>query len=190
LTIVLFWGCRYFPESSFDLAPDSRLPKWFAIPNGLSRSDITVQMNYYIEPCGIFEKNNGLGCATFELWDISSYMKGKTQAVITRRNAIQDPEWVGPSDIQYFGLLDVNDQKPTMSWEITHPRKLAAVDADIKEQKNVQGYPSYVVLNAKGICEVIEHKDPGNVFYIDDDPSIRLKLGLAGNQHPDSTARH
>jgi hypothetical protein len=177
--ISLFWGCRYFPESSFELAPDSRLPKWFKIPNELSRSDITVQMNYYIEPCGIFEKNNGLGCATFELWDISSYMKGKKQAVITRPNAIQDFGSIGESDIQYFGLLDTSDQKPTMSWEITHPRKLATVDADIKEQKNIQSYPSYVVVNAKGISEVIEHKHLGNMFYINEDPVLRTKFGLA-----------
>ena len=188
--IVLLCGCRFFPESQFELAPDSRLPKWFPLPTNLSREDVTVQMSYYSEPCEITGNKSGLGCATFEFWDISSYMKGKKQAVIIRRNAIQDPEWVGPSDIQYFGLLDINNQNPTMSWEIIHPRKLAAVDADIKEQKNVQGNPSYVVVNAKGIYEVIEHKDPGNVFYIDDDPSIRLKLGLTGNQQPDTTAGH
>jgi hypothetical protein len=138
-------------------------------------------MSYYIEPCGLFEKNSGLGCATFELLDISSYMKGKKQAVITRRNAIQDPEWVGPSDIQYFGLLDMNGQNPTMSWEITHPRKLAAVDADIKEQENIQSNPSYVVVKAKGISEVIEHKHLGNTFYINEDPLLRKKFGLAPN---------
>jgi hypothetical protein len=177
--IVLLCGCRFFPESQFELAPDSRLPKWFPLPTNLSREDVTVQMSYYSEPCEITGDKSGLGCATFELWDISSYMKGKKQAVIIRRNAIQDPEWVGPSDIQYFGLLDINDQKPTMSWEITHPRKLAAVDADIKEQKNVQSYPSYVVVNAKGVSEVIEHKHLGNVFYINEDPVLRAKFGLA-----------
>jgi hypothetical protein len=66
-----------------------------------------------------------------------------------------------------------------MIWEITHPYKLVAVDADIKEQKNVQGYPSYVVVNAEGISEVIEHKHPGDVFYINEDPRVRAKFGLA-----------
>jgi hypothetical protein len=39
--------CRFFPESYFDLADDSRLPKWFALPEGLSRSDVKVQLYYY-----------------------------------------------------------------------------------------------------------------------------------------------
>jgi len=42
-------GCNVFPESSFDLAPESRLPKWFTLPPGLSRRDVTVRMNYYLK---------------------------------------------------------------------------------------------------------------------------------------------
>lgn len=37
----------YFPESSFTLSPDSRLPKWFSIPAGYDRKDLTVQIFYY-----------------------------------------------------------------------------------------------------------------------------------------------
>jgi hypothetical protein len=40
-------GCEYFPESTFQLAEDSRLPKWVTIPPGLTRADISVTMNYY-----------------------------------------------------------------------------------------------------------------------------------------------
>jgi hypothetical protein len=77
-----------------------------------------------------------------------------------------------------------------MIWDIVWPRKLAAVNADIRDQVNVQSNPSYVVVEADGNIEVIEHKDPGDVFYVNDDPSIRLKLGLAVDQHPDSTSHH
>ena len=45
-------ACDRLPESSFELARESRLPKWFTIPSGLSRSDITVTMNYYINSSG------------------------------------------------------------------------------------------------------------------------------------------
>ncbi|MBI3344895.1 MAG: hypothetical protein HY028_08595 [Gammaproteobacteria bacterium] len=45
-------GCEYFPESSFELAQESRLPKWFTLPPGLSRSDVTVTMSYYVKPWG------------------------------------------------------------------------------------------------------------------------------------------
>lgn len=45
-------GCGYFPESSFELGRESRLPKWFTLPPGLSRSDVTVTVNYYVKPLG------------------------------------------------------------------------------------------------------------------------------------------
>ena len=34
-------------ESEFQLAPESRLPKWFQIPEGLSRQDVSVTITYY-----------------------------------------------------------------------------------------------------------------------------------------------
>lgn len=37
-------GCL---ESSFKLAKDSRLPRWFEIPEGTSRDDLIVTMDYY-----------------------------------------------------------------------------------------------------------------------------------------------
>ncbi len=43
-------GCDYFPESTFTLAGDSRLPKWFPVPPGLARNDISVTMIYYAFP--------------------------------------------------------------------------------------------------------------------------------------------
>jgi hypothetical protein len=51
VTATIYLGslsCGFFPESSFDLAPESRLPRWFTIPPRLSRSDVAVTMSYYI----------------------------------------------------------------------------------------------------------------------------------------------
>jgi hypothetical protein len=45
-------GCGFFAESSFDLSPESRLPKWFTLPPGISRSDVSVTMAYYIDSSG------------------------------------------------------------------------------------------------------------------------------------------
>jgi hypothetical protein len=49
LTISVFTivGCEYFPESTFELASDSRLPKWITIPPGLTRADVSITMSYY-----------------------------------------------------------------------------------------------------------------------------------------------
>jgi hypothetical protein len=45
-------GCAWFPESTFDLASDSRLPKWIILPPGLTRADVSITMSYYIMPWG------------------------------------------------------------------------------------------------------------------------------------------
>ena len=54
-------GCEYFPESTFTLASESRLPRWMALPPGLTRADVSVNMSYYVKPWG--------GSATFILRD-------------------------------------------------------------------------------------------------------------------------
>lgn len=45
-------ACSFFPESSFDLAQESRLPKWFALPANLTRSQVTVHLDYHVLPWG------------------------------------------------------------------------------------------------------------------------------------------
>jgi hypothetical protein len=45
-------GCAWFPESTFELASESRLPKWITLPPGLTRADVSITMSYYIMPWG------------------------------------------------------------------------------------------------------------------------------------------
>jgi hypothetical protein len=45
-------ACGLFPESTFLLSDDSRLPKWFTLDKGISRSQISVEMSNYISPFG------------------------------------------------------------------------------------------------------------------------------------------
>jgi hypothetical protein len=54
LTISCFAivGCEYFPESTFELASESRLPKWITLPPGLIRADVSITMSYYDNPWG------------------------------------------------------------------------------------------------------------------------------------------
>jgi len=40
-------GC---PESNFRLMPESRLPRWFVLPVGYARDDVTVKLTYYAPP--------------------------------------------------------------------------------------------------------------------------------------------
>jgi len=56
LTASLLTTCHpiigLFPESSFVLSEDSRLPKWFEVPKPYSRKDVTVEIHYFINLFG------------------------------------------------------------------------------------------------------------------------------------------
>ena len=52
LLLLALTACNSFPEASFSLAADSRLPRWFAVPSGMKRSDLSVRMDYYVNPSG------------------------------------------------------------------------------------------------------------------------------------------
>jgi hypothetical protein len=45
----------WLPESNFTLSSDSRLPRWFAIPAGYERKDVTVEIYYYSPPFGKYD---------------------------------------------------------------------------------------------------------------------------------------
>lgn len=62
-------GCEYVAESSFELASESRLPKWFSVPPGTARKDLSVTMSYYIKPEGRI--------ATFTLFNSKSQQLAK-----------------------------------------------------------------------------------------------------------------
>ena len=40
------------PEASFELAADSRLPRWFGMPGNVNRSDFRLTITYYIDATG------------------------------------------------------------------------------------------------------------------------------------------
>src|ERR1700760_4455566 len=49
---ALIVGCEYFPESTFTLASESRLPRWITPPPGRTRGDVSLTMSYYVKPWG------------------------------------------------------------------------------------------------------------------------------------------
>lgn len=59
-------------ESEFKLAPESRLPKWFSLPAGYTKDDVTVELTYYSSPVPVDN-------AVFELVD----RKGKKLSQVT-----------------------------------------------------------------------------------------------------------
>lgn len=56
LIVLALPGCGYLPESSFTLANESRLPKWFILEHGQTRDDVKVTMDYYLNQSGATAK--------------------------------------------------------------------------------------------------------------------------------------
>jgi hypothetical protein len=53
---------RYgFAESNFNLAKDSRLPRWFQVPTGINRNDISVEFVYFLSKTKIAAINSKTG---------------------------------------------------------------------------------------------------------------------------------
>ena len=48
---VAIKGCyEFFPESTFELASESRLPKWITLPPGLTRDNVSLTLSFYSIP--------------------------------------------------------------------------------------------------------------------------------------------
>jgi hypothetical protein len=95
-------GCEYFPESTFTLASESRLPKWVALPPGLTRGNVSLTMSYYIMPWG--------GSARFILQDKNKQTiekqsgKVRCEEPFQLKNALQR----SPSDYPAYEPVTVN----------------------------------------------------------------------------------
>jgi hypothetical protein len=124
-------GCGFFPESTFELANESRLPKWFTLPKELSRSDVNVTMSYYIKPSG--------RTATFTLLNAKNQKLAEVKGTQT-------------------GLEPLMLKNPRPGFP--------------------SGYPSYEIITANGITEIIEHRKMEPIFYITDDPAVWAELGV------------
>jgi hypothetical protein len=95
-------GCEWFPESTFELASESRLPKWNTLPPGLTRADVSITMSYYVMPWG--------RSATFILQDA----KGKIRTKVTGKtrglgpNQLKHPPPGFPPGYPAYEVITVN----------------------------------------------------------------------------------
>ena len=63
-------GCA---EGFFEVAPESRLPRWFTLPKGRGRSDVTVTTAGYVGPTG--------RSSVFKLWDTHGHKLAQVTTV-------------------------------------------------------------------------------------------------------------
>ena len=106
LLTLTITGCA---ESSFTLSQDSRLPKWFEVPEGMSRNDLKVTMDYYIS-----------GKTIFKLYKKGSFFYLKKVIGITRDDRplkLQNPPSGFPKNyprytvIIVIGMLDIVEHR-------------------------------------------------------------------------------
>lgn len=93
-------GCL---ESSFDLAPDSRLPRWFKVPEGMTRSDVKVTMDYY----STFES----GECVFKLYKKNNFFASEKVIGIPRfpySNYLKNPPAGFPKGYPMYAVITVN----------------------------------------------------------------------------------
>ena len=50
LSILVLLSLAACQESNFNLSPESRIPKWFVLPEGVKREDVSVSLTYYLVP--------------------------------------------------------------------------------------------------------------------------------------------
>jgi|ERR1700722_15688962 len=95
-------GCDWFPESTFELASESRMPKWITLPPGLTRADASITMSYYSMPWG--------GSAVFILQDakgrVRTKVRGKTRGL--GPSQLKHPPQGFPSGYPAYEVITVN----------------------------------------------------------------------------------
>jgi len=97
---IVAWNL--FPEATFKLADESRLPKWLDLPPGLARSDASVTMSYYIKPWG--------RSATFVLQDTKGTTRAKVNGKVKGSGPFQlkHPPHGFPAGYPSYEVITVN----------------------------------------------------------------------------------
>lgn len=103
LVITIVAGMSGCLESSFVLAPESRLPRWFEVPEGMTRSELKVTMDYYSTFDG--------GESIFKLYKMNSSVAFKELTGIPRfpySNYLKNPPAGFPKGYPKYAVITVN----------------------------------------------------------------------------------
>ncbi|WP_263368215.1 hypothetical protein [Edaphobacter bradus] len=121
-------GCELFPESTFQLSSDSRLPKWVTLPPGLTRADVSLAVSYYIFPWG--------RSAQFVLRD-------KNQRVIQKENGklkcgdpfvLENPPQGSPPSYPGYEAITVNGVTEIIEHKKPEPIFYVTDDTAVRKQ--------------------------------------------------------
>lgn len=104
-------GCDLFPESTFELASESRLPKWFALPKGLSRSDVTVTMSYYVRPSGRTATFTLLNAKKQKLAEVKGIQAGLEPLTLKKSRPGFPPDYPSYEIITVNGVTEIIEHR-------------------------------------------------------------------------------
>ena len=122
----------WIPESTFELANDSRLPKWITLPPGLRRADVSITMSYYSMPWG--------GSATFVLQDakgiIRTKVHGKTRGL--GPNQLKHPPPGFPAGYPAYEVITANGITEIIEHKKMEPIFFVTDDAAVWKELEVE----------------------------------------------------
>src|SRR6185437_13567409 len=75
--------------------------------------------------------------------------------------------------MNYYSTLGGDDTQIML--EDKNGKVVAEINGKQTCQYPKSGYPSYILIEANGIAEAIEHKKMDDIFYVSDDSSIKQK---------------
>jgi hypothetical protein len=120
-------GCQYFPESSFELANESRLPRFMTLPQGLTRADVSITMSYYVKPWG--------RTATFTMQDSKVTGKLKCSEPFRLRKAAGE----SASDYPSYELVTVNGISEVIEHRKMEPVFYISDDPEVQKAIQARG---------------------------------------------------
>ncbi len=125
-------GCQYFPESTFELASESRLPKWFSPPPGLRRADVSITMNYYVKPWG--------RSATFVLHNGKTRAKADGKLKGNEPLQLKNPPQGFPSGYPSYEVITVNGITDINAYKKLEPYIYLNDDPENRDELIVERY--------------------------------------------------
>lgn len=129
LVFVLFFSITGCLESSFELASESRLPKWFAVPEGLTRGDLRVTMDYYTD-----------GDVVFKLYSKDKFLVLQEVTGITRGNRpikLKNPPAGFPKHYPSYQVITVGNKTDIIEHRKMEPVFYVADDPNIWKEFEV-----------------------------------------------------
>lgn len=97
-TVMIVSGCM--SEANFELAPESRLPKWFEVPSDKSRSDFRVTLDSYVYPSG--------PVGVYKLYYKDSFFSSKKVSGTPSRLELKNPPTGSWKDYPIYVVVTIN----------------------------------------------------------------------------------